>query len=97
MSQAVLVEQQRLEVLQSGDARRQDLDQVVEEDALAVGIHTAVGAVQVLGQCPGDVIGSGSLAAGLYYPAGQLQKGGRLQGHVLHEAHHQRIVTQTQL
>lgn len=69
------------------------LHPVVEEDALAVGIHAAIGAVQILGQCPGDVIGSGSLATGLHHATSQLEEGGWLQRHVLHEAHHQRIVT----
>lgn len=42
MPQTVLVEQQRLEVLQPGNARRQDLDQVVAEHQglqLAEGAH----------------------------------------------------------
>lgn len=73
------------------------LHAIVEEDAPAVGVHAAVGAVQVLGQGPWYVIRSWSLATGLHHAPGQLQQGGWLQGHVLDEADYQRVVAQTQL
>lgn len=87
--------QQRDPILSTKVHELDVLHPIVEEDALAVGIHAAVGAVQVLGQGPWDVVGSGPLATGLHHPTGQLQESGRLQGHVLDEADHQRIVAET--
>lgn len=63
----------------------------------ALGVDTAMGATQIVGQRHRNVVGSILNGCGTNRSGGQLKQRRRIQRDILHESHDQRIFTQRQL